>query len=142
MFTTSHLHPMLVHYPIALLIFGFIAVFVAMAFGKGNYLPKTGYFLLLAGTLMALVVLFSGIFFTTDLTGPGAEIQDKHETFAWITLFLSSATSILWSFLKYKDQEDTSMKWVVFVLYGLSAISVSVTGLLGGTLVYNYMMTI
>jgi len=34
------------------------------------------------------------------------------------------------------------MKWVVFVLYGLAAVSVSVTGLLGGTMVYNYMMTI
>jgi len=133
---------MLVHFPIALLIFGFIAVFVTLLFRKGYYLPKTGYFLLLAGTLMALVALLSGILFTTDLSGPAAAIQDKHETFAWITLFLSAATSIFWSFLRYKNQEDTTMKWVVFVLYGLAAVSVSVTGLLGGTMVYNYMMTI
>ena len=142
MFTTSHLHPMLVHFPIALLIFGFIAVFVTLLFRKGNYLPKTGYFLLLAGTLMAFAALLSGIFFTTDLTGPAAAIQDKHETFAWITLILSIVTSVFWSFLRYKNQEDTTMKWVVFVLYGLTAVSVSVTGLLGGTMVYNYMMTI
>jgi uncharacterized membrane protein len=142
MIPTSHLHPMLVHFPIALITFGFLAVLITVFFRKKHYLPKTGYYLLLAGTVMALVALLSGILFTSDLSGSAAAVQDQHETFAWITLLLSIGTSIFWSILKYRNQESTNMKWVVVVMYGLAAISVSITGFLGGTLVYNYMMPI
>ena len=142
MIPTSHLHPMLVHFPIALISFGFLAVFITLLFRKKHYLPKTGYYLLLAGTAMALVALLSGLLFTSDLSGSAGVVQDQHETFAWITLFLSICTSVFWSFLKYRNQEGTNMKWVVLVMYGLAAISVSITGFLGGTLVYNYMMPI
>lgn len=142
MIPTSHLHPMLVHFPIALLIFGFIAVFITVIFRKKHYLPKTGYYLLLAGTVMTLGALLSGVLFTSDLSGSAAAVQDQHETFARITLFLSISTSVFWSFLKFRNQESANMKWIVFVLYSLVAISVSTTGFLGGTLVYNYMMPI
>ena len=142
MIPTSHLHPMLVHFPIALITFGFLAVFITVFFRKKHYLPKTGYYLLLAGTAMALVTLLSGILFTSDLSGSAAAVQQQHETFAWITLLLSTGTSILWSFLRYRNQEGSNMKWVVLVMYSLTAISVSITGFLGGTLVYNYMMPI
>jgi len=142
MIPTSHLHPMLVHFPIALITFGFIAVFITVIFRKKQYLPKTGYYLLLAGTAMALIALLSGVLFTSDLSGSAEAIQEQHETFAWITLFLSIGTSIFWSFLKYRNQEGTNMKWIVLVMYSLTAISVSITGYLGGTLVYNYMMPI
>ena len=142
MIPTSHLHPMLVHFPIALITFGFIAVFITVIFRKKQYLPKTGYYLLLAGTAMALIALLSGVLFTSDLSGSAAVVQDQHETFAWITLFLSISTSVIWSFLKFRNQESTNMKWVVLVMYSLTAISVSITGYLGGSLVYNYMMPI
>lgn len=133
---------MLVHFPIALIAFGFIAVFITVLFRKKHYLPKTGYYLLLAGTAMALIALLSGVLFTSDLQGSAASVQEQHETFAWITLILCIGTSIIWSFLKYRNQESTNMKWVVLVMYSLAAISVSITGFLGGTLVYNYMMPI
>jgi len=142
MIPTSHLHPMLVHFPIALISFGFLAVFITVLFRKKHYLPKTGYYLLLAGTAMALVALLSGLLFTSDLSGSAGVVQDQHETFAWITLFLAISTSVFWSILKYRNQESTNMKWVVVMMYGLTAISVSITGFLGGTLVYNYMMPI
>jgi uncharacterized membrane protein len=142
MIPTSHLHPMLVHFPIALISFGFLAVFITLLFRKKHYLPKTGYYLLLAGTAMALVALLSGLLFTSDLSGSAGVVQDQHETFAWVTLFLATSTSVFWSFLKFRNQEGTNMKWVVLVMYSLAAISVSITGYLGGSLVYNYMMPI
>jgi uncharacterized membrane protein len=45
-------------------------------------------------------------------------------------------------YLAMKKKEETPLKWVVFILYFLGFISVSLTGLLGGTMVYNYMMGI
>jgi uncharacterized membrane protein len=142
MITTSHFHPMLVHFPIALITFGFIAVVAAAFFRKKTSLPKVGFYLLIVGTLTAFTALLSGVFFTQDLSGSAGDIQEKHETFAWITLSLSLVTLVFWEYLKIKKLEDTGLKWVTFVLYGLATISVSITGYLGGTLVYNYMMPI
>lgn len=133
---------MLVHFPIALIIFGFLTVFVTLVYRKKSYLPKTGYYFLLAGTLMALIALLSGALFTSDLSGSASDVQEQHESFAWISLFLSGATSAFWFYLKFKNEESTPRKWIVFALYGMAAISVSITGYLGGTLVYDYMMPI
>lgn len=142
MFTTSHLHPMLVHFPIALVVFGFIAVIASLVFRKEASLPKTAFFLLLAGTLTAFTALMSGIFFTNDLSGAAGVVQNTHETFAWITLGLLLVTSAYWSFLIFKNQSNFALNWITIVLYGLATVSVSITGYLGGTLVYNYMMPI
>lgn len=140
MISVSHLHPMLVHFPIALVFFGFIADLASLYFKKEACLSKLGFYLLIVGTLSALAALLTGVFFTSEMTGSAGEIQETHELFAWITVGLLIATSILRIFLMIKDKERTNFKWVAFVLYGLAAISVSVTGFYGGTLVYNFMM--
>ena len=140
MIPVSHLHPMLVHFPIALIVFGFIAEFAALIFKKDVSLSKLGFYLLIAGTLTAIIALFTGAFFTSEMTGAAGKIQETHAMFAGITLGLLIVVSILRIFLKIKNKENTDLKWVAFVLYGLAAISVSITGFYGGTLVYDYMM--
>ena len=131
---------MLVHFPIALIAFGFIAEFASLIFKKEVNLSMLGFYLLIAGTLTAILALFTGTFFTSEMTGSAGVIQETHETFAWITLGLLIVVSILRVFLKIKDKENTDLKWVAFALYALAAVSVSITGFYGGTLVYNYMM--
>lgn len=54
MFNTSHLHPMLVHFPIALVVFGFLADAVSLFYKKETCLSKTGFYLLVIGTLAAI----------------------------------------------------------------------------------------
>ncbi len=49
MISLSHLHPMLVHFPIALIVLGFIADFASLIFKKEACLSKTGFYLLIAG---------------------------------------------------------------------------------------------
>lgn len=140
MISASHLHPMLVHFPIALVLFGFIADLASIYFKKEVCLSKSGFYLLLAGTATALFALLSGVLFTSEMTGSAGEIQETHELFAWITVGMLITTSGLRLFLKIKNKEKSNLKWVAFILYGLAAISVSITGFYGGTLVYNYMM--
>lgn len=142
MISTSHFHPMLVHFPIALVVIGFIADAASLYFKKELCLSKTGYYLLLAGTLSALAALLTGVFFTAELSGSAGEIQKTHETFAWITVGLLVLTSLLRILLQPLNKENPMIKWVTFVFYGLATISVSITGFFGGTLVYNYMMTL
>jgi len=138
MFTPDHFHPMLVHFPIALVIFGFIADCATLYFKKEACLSKLGFYLLLAGTLMAFLALSTGAIFTEEMSGAAGAVKETHENFAWITLGLLILTSGLRIGLQKK--ENTRLKWTAFACYALAAVSVSITGYYGGTLVYNYMM--
>jgi uncharacterized membrane protein len=140
MFPTSHLHPMLVHFPIALVAVGFLAELTSVFIKKEICLTKVGFYLLIFGTLSALVAWLTGMFFTSDMSGSAGEIRETHELFAWITLGLLLVTSVLRIILQTRKTANNTLKWLSFALYALAAISVSVTGFFGGNLVYNYMM--
>jgi len=140
MFSTDHLHPMLVHFPIALVALGFLAELASLFIKKEVCLYKIGFYLLIIGTLSAIITVLSGLLFTGDLSGTAGEIKETHELFAWITVGLLVATSVLKVIVQIQKSANPGLKWVSFVLYALAAISVSITGFFGGTLVYNYMM--
>ncbi len=140
MFSASHLHPMLVHFPIALIVFGFLADISSFLFKKEVCLSKFGFYLLIFGTLASLFALLTGVLFTSEMSGAAGDAKETHELFAWITVGTLIALSAFRIFLKAKNKEETTLKWIAFALYGLAAISVSITGFYGGTLVYNYMM--
>jgi len=142
MFSTSHLHPMLVHFPIALVIFGFLAELAFLFFKKEISLNKTGYYLLIVGTLAAVVAWLTGNFFTSEMDGASGKIKELHELFATITLILLLVTSVFRTTLLILKNENSALKILAFILYGLAAISVSITGYIGGSLVYNYMLGI
>jgi uncharacterized membrane protein len=109
-------------------------------FKKEACLSKFGFYLLIVGTLSAIAAWLTGTFFTAEMSGSAGEIKETHELFAWITLIALIAASILRIILKTKNKEESGLKWLAFVIYGLAAVSVSITGFYGGTLVYNYMM--
>lgn len=140
MFSASHFHPMFVHFPIALIVIGFFADLCALYFKKEVCLSKCGFYLLITGTLSALLAVFTGVFFTAEMSGAAGNVQETHEFFAIITLCILVVTSVLQIILKSTDKENAKLKWVAFALYGLAAIFVSITGFFGGNLVYNYMM--
>jgi uncharacterized membrane protein len=140
MISTSHLHPMLVHFPIALVAVGFLAEIAALLIKKELCLSVAGFYLLLLGTLSAVVAWGTGNFFIAEMEGAAGEIKELHEQFAIATLVILVVASILRIFLKAKNKEDSNLKWVALILYGMAAIAVSITGFYGGTLVYNYMM--
>ena len=59
MFDLTHLHPMIVHFPIALLIVGFLADAVGLIFKK-DFFTKAGFYLLILGTLGVVAAYLSG----------------------------------------------------------------------------------
>ena len=142
MISTSHFHPMLVHFPIALVVLGFVADIASLYFKKEACLSKTGFYLLITGTFSAIFALLAGVLFTSEMSGSAGEIKEIHELFAWITVAALIIASLLRIYLKVKKREDSNLKWLAFILYGVATISVSITGLFGGTLVYSYMMPI
>ncbi len=142
MMSTTHFHPMLVHFPIALVVFGFMAELAGLYFKKEVCLSKIGFYLLIFGFLAAIAAWLTGTIFTSEMAGAAGEIRETHELFAWITLGTLLAAAAIRIFIQSKNEENTKLKWIAFVLYGLAAISVSITGFFGGTLVFNYMMSL
>ncbi len=140
MFPTTEFHPMIVHFPIALLLIGLLADLASIVFRKEACLSKAGFYLLLAGTIIAIPTILTGLFFTAVLSGEAGDLKEKHETFALLTLCLAVVTSGFWIYIVSAGKENSGLKWIAHALYLLTAVSVGVTGYLGGTLVYRYMM--
>lgn len=142
MIDTSHLHPMLVHFPIALITVGFLADFMSLIFKKEQCLSKVGLYLMILGTLGAIAAILTGEFFTKELAGEAGKVQETHELFASITMYTMIIASFVRIFLAIKKREASNLKWVAFSLYAVGAICVSITGFLGGTMVYKFLIGI
>ena len=141
MFNPTHFHPMIVHFPVALILAGFLAEVAWLIFKKDAF-SVAGFWLLVLGAISACAAFLTGEFFTGDMSGAAGEIKGNHELFAFITLLMSVAAAAFRIYLKYARKEDTRLRWAAFGIYSLAAIAVSVTGFYGGILVYNYMMPI
>jgi uncharacterized membrane protein len=101
-----------------------------------------GFLLLIFGTLSALVAWLTGNLFTSEMAGAAGEVKDTHEMFAMITVGALLVASVLRIVIQSKSIENKGLKQIALLIYGLAAISVSITGFYGGTLVYNYMMSL
>jgi uncharacterized membrane protein len=141
MFNTDHLHPMIVHFPIALIMVGFGAEVIALFFRKEKCLSKTGFYLMILGSLAAIAGWASGHLFTEEPTqGEILKVFSQHETGAFITMILIVAGTLFRVWLLLAKKEETGLKWIAFGFYLLAFSAVIYTGYMGGTMVYNFMI--
>ncbi|WP_300704358.1 DUF2231 domain-containing protein [Bacteroides sp.] len=137
MFNVDHIHPMLVHFPIALTLLG--VLFAAFRLFKPNkFAYPCGEYILYFATVSAIIAAMVGGAFTPNFTNPVlAQAKDIHSTFAGITitfLCIASAFYLAQHFIKkYADK----LHKAGFAFYVLAALAVSATGFLGGVIVYN-----
>jgi uncharacterized membrane protein len=138
---TDHLHPMIVHFPIALIIAGFVAEVGSLFFRKEKCLSKTGFYLMILGSLAAIAAWSTGQLFTEEPSqGEILKIFQKHETGGFITMILITAGAAFRVWLLIVKKEETSLKWIAFTFYLLAFAAVSFTGFMGGIMVYNFMI--
>jgi uncharacterized membrane protein len=141
MFNTNHLHPLIVHFPIALITVGFFFEVVSLFFRREKCLSKTGFYLMVLGSLAAIAGWSSGHLFTEAPTqGEILKVFLRHKTWALVTMILIVAGLIFRIWLMVKKKEDTPLKWIAFVFYFLAFIAVTFTGFMGGSMVYDFMM--
>jgi uncharacterized membrane protein len=143
MFILAHLHPMVVHFPIALITIGFLSDVFSLFFKNEKCLSKTGFYLMVIGALSAIAAWATGQIFTSEPTqGAIVDIFEKHETGALITMILIVIGSAFRIWLVMKKKEETQLKWIAFGLYLLAFAAVTFTGFMGGTMVFNFMMSL
>lgn len=137
MFDTSHIHPMLVHFPIALLLLGILLEAVSL-YKPGKFNHPCGEILLYFATLSAILAATAGSFFTPNFTvAKLAQAKNIHSTFAGITVTLLCVTSAFYVAKYIFRQYAPSIRRAGFLFYLLAAVAVAITGFLGGVLVYN-----
>jgi uncharacterized membrane protein len=141
MFSTDHLHPMIVHFPIAVITVGFIAEAVSLFFTNEKCLSKTGFYLMILGSLAAIAGWASGHLFTEAPTqGEILKVFMNHKTGALVTMILIVSGTLFRIWLIVKKKEETHLKWIAFGFYFLAFAAVTFTGYMGGTMVYNFMI--
>jgi len=134
---------MIVHFPIALILTGFLADFLSLFIKKEKCLSKSGFYLMILGAIAAIFAQLTGTFFTEHPeSGSIYEIFELHETFAFITTIIIVIGSAFRIILVAKKKDETKLRWIVFAFYLAAAVSVGLTGYLGGTMVFDYMTSI
>ncbi len=140
MLDSSHFHPMLVHFPIAIITVGFLFDLAAVFVKKEPCLSRAGYWLEIIGMAGAIFAFGSGYFFTSPMEGEAGIMRDSHEFYATVTLISIIIATIFRIVINYLGKESTRLKYLSLGLFFLSFIFVSITGYLGGTLVIEYMI--
>jgi len=138
MISATHLHAMIIHFPIALLVVGFITELIAV-FIKNEFFKNTAFYLLLLGSLGAIAAYVTGSYAGEGVEeGPLKIPMELHEQAALITLWLSIITALFSVLIYFFKVKNVAAKWAGILLYSLLVISVARTGYLGGQLVFSH----
>lgn len=138
MITAPHLHALVIHFPIALLMAGFLSELIALL-SKKRFFKNASLYLLLLGTLGAIVAYVSGSYAGDGMTdGLLQEPMELHEDAALVTLLLAIITALLRAAMYYFDYQKAWAQWVSFLLFAALVGFVARTGYLGGQLVFKH----
>ncbi|HSM49287.1 MAG TPA: DUF2231 domain-containing protein [Draconibacterium sp.] len=140
MVSFEHIHPMVVHFPIALILVGFVAEAAYFFFKREPLFSAASLWLFSVGTVSAVFAYVSGAFLTKQLYSEAGSVQSLHELFAEITVISALIGTTFKIYLKTEKKEDSALKWIGFAIYAFTVISVSITGHYGGMLVYRYLI--
>ena len=134
---THPLHPLTVHFPIALLFTSVFFDLLGIVTENKNF-KQTGWWLLLLGLIGGIVSASFGMWTEEQVEAMGVpeEAVDRHEMFAIITLLVFAALAVL----RWRTRSSWSTRertlYLCVAMGGL--LLLGVTGFYGGELVYRY----
>lgn len=138
MISATHFHAMAVHFPIALLMVGFLFELVS-AFRSNSFFSKTAFSLLVIGTLGAAVSYFAGRAAGAGMEeGDLAQAMELHERAATLTLVLAILTTVVCSYRMFRASQTAWVKWVGLLLFAVTVAAIAQTGYYGGQLVFRH----
>jgi len=140
MFNTTHFHPMLVHFPIALAMAGALLEAVRFLLKKPETKLPCGEVLLYLAAASAVITLLSGFLFTSTFSGKPLEIRNLHLILASLSTFVLLMASFFYLLYRFGKQKRKLFYLSGLAFYMLSALLVGATGFMGGNLVYTYMI--
>ncbi|MDP3914110.1 MAG: DUF2231 domain-containing protein [Bacteroidota bacterium] len=138
MISATHLHAMIIHFPIALLMVGFLSEIITI-FSKKEFFSNAAFYLLLLGAMGATAAYLSGSYAGEGIEdGPLKIPMELHEQAATITLWLAIVTALFRVIIFYFKYNRSWTKWLGIILFLALVGAVARTGYLGGQLVYSH----
>lgn len=137
----DNIHPIIVHFPIALLFAAVLLDFFGLINPNKQWLPKAAVLLFVLGTLGLIAAFFSGQFAAGHLPIPKTLLHAVHEHEDWAekTLwFFGIYTSLRLIVIWWNKQAGRVLSVVIFIIGFSGLFLVYETGEHGGNLVYNH----
>ena len=131
-------HPILVHFPIALLFTSVFFDFTAMI-SKRDSFRQTGFWLLILGWFGGLAATLSGFWSEEAVEKMGRVPEpaiERHEFLAIATLVVFAVLFLIRRWKNARPSFQKNIAYAVIAAIGLALLST--TGFLGGDLVYRY----
>ncbi len=138
MISATHLHVMVIHFPIALILTGFMFEIISLITNQ-LFLKQSALVLLIIGTLSVLVAYYTGNAAGDDMEeGTMAKAMKVHEQAATFVLWISIITATYYSLNYFLKMHVLWIRIVGIILFTLTVTAISRTGYLGGQLVYKH----
>lgn len=136
MISSTHFHAMVVHFPIALLMVGFLSEWISIYFNK-NIFRQFTFYLLMLGTLGSIVSYLAGLAAGGGMDEGALNTAMKlHKQTATISLLLTITTSLVYiGMIKYNK---VWLRIAGLLFFTSAVLSIARTGYLGGQLVYKH----
>ena len=130
----THPHPILVHFPIALLVVSWVLDLVSR---RAPSLRASGWVLLVLGTLATIPATITGILAHFPYEGSGAiEAIETHERLGLLTTLIFVALTI-WRWWSRRRGADIAGSWIYAALTLGGLLVLTLAGANGGHLVYQ-----
>ena len=135
----THLHPMIVHFPIALLIVGFLSDIIGLL-TKRDFFTQAGFYLFTLGALGVIAAFITGGQAGDGIVEEGALKQalETHEEAATLAIWVTSIAAIFRIALFLLKKYSGVLKMVSLALGLLAVMAIARTGYYGGELVYKH----
>lgn len=135
----THLHPMIVHFPIALIIVGFLSDLVGLV-TKRDFFSQAGLYMFILGAVGVIAAFISGDQAGDGIVEAGALKQalEAHEEAATLAIWVVSIAAIFRLVLFLLKKFNGVLKMVSLVLGLLAVMAIARTGYYGGELVYKH----
>lgn len=139
MFDLSFIHPMIVHFPIALLIVGFLSDLLGLIIKK-DFFSRTGYYLLILGTVGVVAAYLSGSSAGEGITEAGTLKQalETHENAGELTLWIMVFAALFRIALVFTKNYKGVFQLIGLLIFFVGVLSIARTGYYGGELVFKH----
>ncbi|HGY55713.1 MAG TPA: DUF2231 domain-containing protein [Caldithrix abyssi] len=137
----SNIHPLIIHFPIALLIIAVLADLAANLFKKYEWLQPAALSLYTLGALGTVAAYLSGkqAADIVDLPTPSYPVISEHADLALYTMLFFGIYAVIRLFLRWKSLDQKSLvSWGLFFIAAGGLFLVKATADHGGELVYRF----
>ena len=132
-----NLHPLIVHFPIVLLLVAFVVQLAVLFFLKNYQFKWITFLLLLSGCIGTYIAIQTSVHISGDADDKAIEIFEAHQRFGTLTFWFSLAATII-RFVTLKWVNKFYLELILTVLLLTISVFVTITGHHGAQLVHIY----